>query len=149
MYRNILVAIDGSVTAGRALEQATGLAQALRAHLTVLTVVPPLPGTVYRAGIDVGALQRQAEKEAKDLLQEAADGMPDDVSVTTRLLEGHPAEEILRQIEDGDHDLVVLGSRGRGRLVTSLLGSTGATLHFHMHVPLLVVHPGDEESSEH
>ena len=48
---------------------------------------------------------------------------PDDLSLTTRLLDGDPARELLRAARDGDHDLIVMGSRGRGRVTAALLGS--------------------------
>ena len=49
--------------------------------------------------------------------------MPDDLSVTTRLLDGDPAREILRAAREGEHDVIVMGSRGRGRVTAALLGS--------------------------
>lgn len=145
MYRSILVAIDASATAERALEHATELASVMRARLTVLSVVSPLPSFAYRAGIDTARLEEEAQQEATDLVRAAADAAPPDISVTTRVRMGHAGEEIVAQAKEGDHDLVVLGSRGRGRLASTLLGSVGGAVHFHLHVPLLVVHPVREE----
>lgn len=148
MYHDILVAVDTSSTARRALEHATELAQALNARLTILSVVIPLPPFVYRAGIDVSSLQGEAEREAQDLVRTAADAAPDSVSITTRVRHGHAGEEIVRQAEEGDHDLVVLGSRGRGRLASNLLGTVAGSVHFHLHAPLLVVHPHGDDAED-
>lgn len=145
MYRNILVAIDGTPTAQRALDHATGLAEAVHGRLTVLSVVAPLPSFAYRAGVDVALLEAEAEREASDLVRAAAGASPDDVSVTTKVRRGHAADEIVAEAQEGDHDLVVLGSRGRGRLASTLLGSVGGAVHFHLHMPLLVVHPVTED----
>jgi nucleotide-binding universal stress UspA family protein len=145
VYRSILVAIDASATAERALEHAISLASVMRARLTVLSVVAPLPSFAYRAGIDTAQLEAEAKREATDLVRAAADAAPQDISITTRVRMGHAGEEIVTQAEEGDHDLVVLGSRGRGRLASTLLGSVGGDVHFHLQVPLLVVHPVREE----
>lgn len=148
MYHDILVAVDTSPTARRALEHATQLAQALNARLTVLSVVVPLPAFVYRAGVDVSSLQAEAEREAQELVRAAAEAVPDDISITTRVRHGHAGEEIVRQAKEGGNDLVVLGSRGRGRLASNLLGTVAGSVHFHLHAPLLVVHPHGEDEED-
>jgi nucleotide-binding universal stress UspA family protein len=114
MFRDILVALDQSPTAQRALAEATELAEALNSRLTIISIVSPIPSFAYRAGIDVGALEQEAEKETEKLLREAVAGLPEGLPVTTVLKHGHPGEEIVKQIEAGDHDLVVMGSRAWG-----------------------------------
>jgi nucleotide-binding universal stress UspA family protein len=144
MYRSILVAIDGTPNAERALEHARELASALNARLTIMTVVAPVPAFAYRAGIDVVALETEATKESEGFLREAAETAPRELSVETRLRRGHPADEIVAQADEAGHDLIVLGSRGRGRLASTLLGSVAGGVHFHLHAPLLIVHPAEE-----
>ncbi|TMK41849.1 MAG: universal stress protein [Actinobacteria bacterium] len=144
MYRSILVAVDGSETSRGAFDHAVGLARALNARLTLMTVLAPLPSFVYRAGVNIGALQAEAEDESKAILRELADGAPQDIGLTTVWREGDPATRILEELEPGAHDLVVLGSRGRGRLRSTLLGSVAADVHFRADVPMLIVHRQDE-----
>jgi nucleotide-binding universal stress UspA family protein len=144
MFRDILVALDSSPTAQRALEEATELAQALNSRLTIISVIPPIPGFAYRAGIDVGALEQEAEKESDKQLREAVADLPKDLPVITVLKHGHPGEEIVKQVKAGDHDLVVMGSRGLGRVTANLFGSVGGYVHFHSHVPMLVIQPEEE-----
>jgi len=141
MFRDILVALDQSPTAQRALAEATELAEALNSRLTIISIVPPIPSFAYRAGIDVGALEQEAEKETDKLLREAVAGLPEGLPVTTVLKHGHPGEEIAKQIEAGDHDLVVMGSRGLGRVTANLFGTVGGYVHFHSRIAMLVVHP--------
>ncbi len=143
MFRNILVALDQSQTSQRAMAEATELAQILNARLTVISVVPPMPGYAYRAGIDLGALKREAEAETEKLLRDSVARLPDDLPVTTVLKHGHPGEEIVKQIEAGDHDLVVMGTRGLGRVTSNLFGTVGGYVHFHTRTAMLVVHPED------
>jgi nucleotide-binding universal stress UspA family protein len=54
---------------------------------------------------------------------------------------GHAGPEIVKEIERGGYDLVVVGSRGRGRAQEGLLGSVNGYLHFHSKIPLLSI-PG-------
>ena len=144
MFRDILVAIDGSPTAQRALEEAARLAEALNARLTLIAVSPDVPGYAYRAGVDVGALEHEAETETERILHEAVDSLPEGLPVTTVLKHGNAGERIVEQIKAGGHDLLAMGSRGRGRLTTSLFGSVGAYVHYHSRVAMLVIHPDDE-----
>jgi nucleotide-binding universal stress UspA family protein len=144
MFRNILVAFDGSATSKAALEVAIDLAQRLRSRLTVISVSPEIPGYAYRAAIDVEALRSEVESETERLLREAVESVPDDVPVTSVLKHGRAGEEIVAQIEAGGHDLLVSGSRGRGRVATNLLGSVNAHVFFHRHIPMLVIPPRED-----
>jgi nucleotide-binding universal stress UspA family protein len=141
MFRNILVAIDGSETSRRALEAAGELAESVNARLTLIAVSPEVPGYAYRAGVDASALEREAETETDRILREAVESLPEGLPVTTVLKHGNPGERIVEQVEAGDHDLLAMGSRGRGRLTTSLFGSVGAHVHHHTKVAMLVIHP--------
>ena len=141
MFRNILVAIDGSDTASRALAVAGELAEAVNAKLTLIAVSPDVPGYAYRSGIDVEALEREAEAETARILSDAVDSLPEELPVTKVLKHGNPGERIVEQIGAGGHDLLAMGSRGRGRLTTNLFGSVGAHVHYHSRVAMLVIHP--------
>src|SRR5262245_65504207 len=80
------------------------------------------------------------QEELELRLRTAADGVPDDLSVTTRLLDGDPAREILKAARDGDHDVIVMGSRGRGRVTAALLGSVSNHVMHDAEVPVIVIH---------
>jgi nucleotide-binding universal stress UspA family protein len=141
VFRSILVALDSSPTAQRALEEATELAQALHSRLTIIAVAPDVPSYAYRSGVDVKALEREARAETDKLLRDAVAALPEDLPVTTVLQHGHAGERIVEQIKGGGHDLLVMGSRGRGRVATNLFGSVGAYVHYHARVAMLVMHP--------
>jgi nucleotide-binding universal stress UspA family protein len=147
MFRNILVALDESPTAQRALSQAADLAEALNARLTLICVTPDLPGYATRAGVDVRRLEDEAEAESAAILRDGVASLPEGLPVTTVLKHGHAGEEIVKQVEAGEHDLVVLGSRGLGRLASNLVGSVGGYVHFHAKVAMLIVHP-DEQGAQ-
>jgi nucleotide-binding universal stress UspA family protein len=141
VFRNILVAIDQSPTAQRALSEAADLAEALNARLTLICVAPEVPGYATRAGVDVRRLEEEAEAETAELLRAGAASLPNELPVTTVLKHGHAGEEIVKQIKAGEHDLVVLGSRGLGRFASNVVGSVGGYVHFHARAAMLVVHP--------
>jgi nucleotide-binding universal stress UspA family protein len=144
MYRDILVAIDDSEICGRALEHAGGLAEGLNAKLTVLSVAPPVPSTVVAAGADIRRLEQEAITAAERIVRRAVEQIPESVGVTTVVRTGAVGREIADQVERGRHDLVVLGSRGRGRVASGVLGSVVGDVHFAVHVPVLIVHPTAE-----
>jgi|SRR5579884_303555 len=145
MFRNILVAIDGSAHAERALSEAADLAQRNNATLTVMTAVPDpttwlVSGPGYIGEIDFEALAKEADREYTKLLDDAVDALPNDVSVTKVVSHGRPAECILRQLETGRHDLAVLGSRGRGEVRSLLLGSVSHQVLNASPAAVLIVH---------
>ena len=72
------------------------------------------------------------------LLHRAADCLPDDVSVTTQLVHGRPAEAIVSHAVEGCHDLVVVGCEGRG-LLHGAIGGVSRKVCRRCPVPVLVV----------
>jgi nucleotide-binding universal stress UspA family protein len=146
MFLNILVGLDASASARRALEHAVDLARTGNSKLTLITVAPPTSTYVTLAGVGVDTMTEELDKWAKDVLDEALRAIPDDVLAHTLQRRGHPGPEILKELNRGGYDLIVLGSRGRGRAQEGLLGSVNGYIHFHAKVPLLTVPPldGDE-----
>jgi nucleotide-binding universal stress UspA family protein len=139
-YRHVLVAFDGSPDSELALEHAVGLSQAFRSRLALVAVVPPPPAFAWQAPGGVRAAHDAQEDELDKGLREAADAIPDDLPVTTRLLDGDPAREILHAAREGEHDLIVMGSRGRGRVTAALLGSVSQRVMHESPVPVMIVH---------
>ena len=141
MFHNILVAVDGSRDADQALAQAVDLAESEHTRLTVMTALPRVTGPSRLVpGAPIGELIAGAHAQADAVLREARDQIPDDLPVTTMLTEQPIRIALLRQIRDGDHDLVVMGSRGRGAVRSTLLGSVSHHVLHHSPVPGLIVH---------
>jgi nucleotide-binding universal stress UspA family protein len=159
MFRNILVLVDGSRDAQEALSQAIDLAKSEDSLLTVLTAVGPPPPMAALGGIDALAIQG-AETEANEILSRARDQAPDDVPITTLLIDQPVRTAVVRRIAQSHHDLVVMGSRGRGAVRSALLGSVSQFVLHQSPVPVLIVHTepsrqlkalaaGASERSEH
>lgn len=145
MFLNILVGTDGSPPAARAVELAIELARAGNARLTLMTVAPPISSYVTLAGLAPQAMSTELDHWAAHILEEAAATVPDDVIAHRVQGRGHAGPELVEELERGAYDLIVLGSRGRGRAQEGLLGSVNAYVHFHARVPLLSVPPPDDE----
>ena len=143
VYRNILVAIDGSPDADAALAHAAELARDQRARLTLVTAVPQVPATALLAS---GAAPPRSEviKHYAELLRVAASGLPEDVSVTTLLVEGPPARALIERSKCGAFDLIVMGSHGHGRLHTSLLGCVSQKVMQASPIPVLLIRAPEE-----
>jgi nucleotide-binding universal stress UspA family protein len=140
MFRSILVAVDGSQAASEALEEAIELARDTGARLTLISVAVPfrwrLPGPYMAPFPTEDELARGAQKVADS----AAALVPDDVPVSTVVRSGPAATAILDRVERGEHDLVVMGSRGLGLAGSLLLGSVSRAVLAHSAVPVLI-HP--------
>jgi nucleotide-binding universal stress UspA family protein len=134
-YRDILVAHDGSADADAALAHATRLARDQHARLTLLTVarLPHAP-----AAMSTSATPDLVDSFA-DIQRRAAESVPVDISLITQLQRGDPAETILCTARKGEHDLVVMGSHGHGRLHRALLGSVSYRVLHDSPVPVLLI----------
>jgi nucleotide-binding universal stress UspA family protein len=139
--RRILVAIDGSEPAQKAIRMAADIAQRFGARLTLLYVVPRLllPPDVY--GLTIADVEREQRAHGDKLVSEALATLGEPgVNVDTQILTGPPAESIAEAALAPDVDLVVVGSRGRGAAARVLLGSTSTRLVHISPKPILVVH---------
>jgi nucleotide-binding universal stress UspA family protein len=143
MFASILVGIDRSAHARVALSQAVDLARTQNASLTVLvaytTLLPwesvsPLPQEAvdeYVAGV---------RSEAQAIAEEARSTMPVEVHAAILVVDAAPAVALLDEAVTGHHDLIVVGSRGRGDAGSFLLGSVSHAVLNHSRVPVLIVH---------
>lgn len=142
MFCNILISFDGSEDSQRALEQAIDLARTERARLTIITAVPHPSTLAYlpATAAVMGELASELEREAQDTLRNATEQVPHDVPVTTLLTHEPIRRALLDRIEDGHHDLLIMGSRGRGAVRSALLGSVSHYALHHSPIPVLIVH---------
>ena len=142
MFKSILVAWDGSEHATRALGEAIDLARTQAARLTLQTVAAPLrvwPG--YVPPVTEADLISAAEK----ILAEGEAIVPEGIPVSGRTAAGDPGIELVQRAAAANHDLVVMGSRGRGAVRSAVLGSVSHFVLNHTTVPVLIVHDGDRE----
>jgi nucleotide-binding universal stress UspA family protein len=148
MFHRLLVAFDGSDHAQRALNDAIELARDNHGRLTVLAVAPE-PSvwafSGYGVPVDVDRVSEQIQRACCAMLDSAVNAIPADVPVTKILRRGAPGEVIVHEANAGNHDLVVIGSRGRGELRSLLLGSVSHHVLRGSRVPVLVVHAAEAD----
>lgn len=147
MYRNVLAAFDDSRHAHAALAQAVELARSGGGRLTILNVVPPPTAWAMGGGatlpFSLEQLRADLVRAAEERLDEVIGELPDQDSITSLVRTGSPAGEILAELESGDYDLAVIGSRGHGELTSLVLGSVSQHVLQGSPVPVLVVHARD------
>jgi nucleotide-binding universal stress UspA family protein len=147
-YPRILVALDETPAATFALRHVVPYAVDQRSHLTLLTVVPNPPRSAAAAGVSPQQLADQMETEGATHLREVAAMLPQELSVTTVLRHGDPAEEILALISEQPFDMLCMGARGRGRVTGALLGSVSTAVLHHSPVPVVVLHPARDAGND-
>ncbi|AET59000.1 hypothetical protein HPL003_11215 [Paenibacillus terrae HPL-003] len=138
-YKHILVAIDGSQHAMKALEAAKTLSKQLQGepHLTVLHVNPALSMNEPPVGVDV---DERIEEEGRHILEPASDFLKDE-GISYRMLTGHgdPASIICQSAEQEQADLIIMGTRGKGLVSEIILGSVSHHVIQHAPCPVLTV----------
>ena len=140
--QRILVAVDASETARRAVSLAVKIAEKFGAQVELLHVMPPPPLFSEPAVIvNVAELERAQYESAQSLLTRIAqaEARPG-LSLTTRILGGPAAEVIAEAADQGGVDLVVVGSRGRNMVASALLGGVSHRLIHICKKPVLVSH---------
>jgi nucleotide-binding universal stress UspA family protein len=149
MFHNILVAVDGSPDADEALTQAIDLAESEHTRLTLITSVHKLPTVAYigLTAAPLAEIHAGARSCAERVLRSARDCVPDDIPVTTLLTDQPIRAAIIERIRRGEHDLIVMGSRGRGAVRSTLLGSVSHYILNHSPIPVLIVGAGTQPTS--
>lgn len=110
----ILVAVDGSEGADRALEMAQAVASPNPDTNVDLVYVVPIPLLDDNQAANFKSILDMMVADGRELLIEARDKMHEVADRTdTLIITGtNPATEIIKLIDKGDYDLVVIGSRG-------------------------------------
>lgn len=144
IFQKVLVAVDGSAHAERAVEVAVDIARHYGSALTIVTVIPaPVVVTATEPWVPPQLPDAEAHYY-RDILEKAKK-KAEELGVTPKkadILEGHVVEELLTYIEKELPDLLVIGSRGLSTARRLLLGSVSDALVHHVKCPTLVVKRG-------
>lgn len=142
--RRIVVGVDGSAGSIAALKWAVQEARQRGSSLSaVMAWQHPhayYAVNVWGLGMDPSidterALASRAAAEVARLVEEAGQGQ--DVAIACEAVEGHPAEVLLGVAERAE--LLVVGTRGHGRFVGTLLGSVSQHVLAHARCPVVVI----------
>jgi nucleotide-binding universal stress UspA family protein len=147
----VLLAIDGSTEASLATEAAVEIAIKTRSELHLVYVSSDPPLTALYEGEYPGGVQDLDHEFDEELenSRRAAQGVLDTAVrkvhslggavAQAHLMEGRAPQEIVSLAEDSGIGLIVMGSRGRGGVSRTLMGSVSDSVVRHAHCPVLVV----------
>jgi nucleotide-binding universal stress UspA family protein len=138
-FESILVAVDGSDHAFDAVRVAARLAAALSARITVMTAYHAPSETLGEPNYSraLGEALEAAQQVLEDARRVTVNAGGPEPQV--EWLAGDPAETIVETAKAGGYDLVVMGTLGRGRLGSALLGSVSSTVAAKAGRPVLIV----------
>lgn len=138
----ILIAVDGSEPARRAIEAVGKMAKSLLELEATLICVSPEP--VFYGDYTASTI-RQIEEDQKahqDIVltrgAELSKAQGLKLGVPVRVF-GVVANEIVRTADDGKFDQIVMGTRGMGTIGSMVLGSVAQRVLYQTSVPLLLV----------
>ena len=144
MFKHILVPVDGSATALQAVREATRMAQAVKARITLMHAIQVYPyaglGDTFGDGLAVylnaaHAAANAAIAEARAVIDAGA------VACESRIVEGNNMwRAIVDAVPAVGADLIVMGTHGRGMIDRMLLGSVAQRVLANASVPVMVVH---------
>jgi nucleotide-binding universal stress UspA family protein len=139
MFDVILLAVDGSEHAQHAAKLAGDLARAVNAReLLIVVAFEPIPGYLGEPWLSKAISDREAQ--AQRILQSAQETVGNfPAKINTEMIEGTIAEAILDIADTRKCDVVVMGSRGFGRIEGAVLGSNSQKVVSHSPCPVLIV----------
>jgi nucleotide-binding universal stress UspA family protein len=137
----VLVAVDGSTASLHAVEALRSLFDLSSAEVCLMHVAETPwiqlgleeDWTTYsdedKESSEAGVLAKELVREGKAVIEQARNLLRGHgVSVSTRIDEGNPANEILSEAERGQYDLVVVGATGNRDLKHRMLGSVSTKI---------------------
>jgi nucleotide-binding universal stress UspA family protein len=143
MFSTILVAVDGSPFAEKALKCAVDLTKKYGAKLIILHIVLRrfYAVTPSEAGVlATTVFVKEMEAEGQEIIKKAEDyAKSEGVNYVCRLVQGVPADEIVKAATVEGADLIVIGNRGLTEVRAFLLGSVSDKVSHHAKCPILIV----------
>lgn len=122
MFRTILVPLDGSPLAERALQSAVAIADGLEAKLILLRVVPQF--TILAADPNLYAeMRRLGEDETIAYLRSVEEALPPRVQVEVACEDGPAGDAIVKYAGSHNVDLIIMSSHGRSGVTRWVYGS--------------------------
>ena len=143
MYRNVLIATDGSELAQKALDHGMAMARAINAKVTVVTVSEPFQAFSVQPRM-VTDTREQYERQVAACAAEylaAAKKAASAAGVTCETVHvesAHPYQGIIDTATQRGCDLIVMASHGRRGISAIVLGSETVKVLTHSTIPVLV-----------
>jgi len=138
MYKNILLAVDGSKNSLRATEEAVKIATLVKeCRIEVVVVInfdQSKNEVVQSQGTEeLELLRRKKLLPVEEILKSS------DVSYEIKILRGDPGEKIVDYANKGKFELAIIGSRGLNLLQEMVMGSVSHKVAKRVQCPVLIV----------
>ena len=137
----VLVAVDQSDPGKWAVRVGERLAKAVRGEVVLLHVINPLSSIPPEMSLswEIERIRGTLRQTADELLAAARQRIDPSLHVEQLVREGEAGDEIVAAAREWDAALVVMGTRGRGRLASFILGSTADEVVRRAHCPVVTV----------
>jgi nucleotide-binding universal stress UspA family protein len=143
MFQKILVAVDTSAATKKAVECAQKLAKLSEAQVILVHAYPKVPD--YLGEPSLSETISRSQERAEEILEPVVAAFEaEGIQVEQEILEGPPADAILRVAEVREVDLIIMGARGLGTVASLLLGSVSQKVLAHATCPVMIVRATSE-----
>lgn len=140
-FQSILVGVDGSQEAKRAVGVAFSLAKHYSSKLTLLWVKTPPPAEEQAEGYGLEEYKRAQGQLHRQLERAAEEGRQKGLNIAVAEICGNAAAKEIKEYALEQHvDLLVVGHRHLSRLRHLMEGSTSEALLQHSGASILIVH---------
>jgi nucleotide-binding universal stress UspA family protein len=143
--KKILIAVDDSPFAQRAVKIGIELAEAVKAEIAFVHVFDAAATPAGSWGFPADRISAMSELEGKRLLKKFRDGIPEKLAARLRVSDflesGNAASTIVAVAKKWRADLIVMGSHGRGKVKGILMGSVSQDVLRKAPCPILVAPP--------
>lgn len=148
MFQKILVGVDGSESALQAVGVAASLAEAFDGRLVLVHVVQvsaiaeqalKISATAHLSESPKGIMERLSQDVLDGARERARKAGLTDKQISTATVDGDQARELIKAAKRKKVDLIVVGSRGRGRLEGLLIGSVSQKVSALSPCPCMIV----------
>ena len=138
--KKILVATDGSKYSKKALIKAKQMATDMGSEVTVVSIVTFYDNLYSRNKAIKSELGKAEMERSKKVLKEAEEIFSDFKGKFSTVYKiGDAVNEIIKLAEEGEYDLLIMGSRGMGAFSRTLLGSVSDKVIHHVKTSVMIV----------
>ena len=142
MYKKILVPLDGSELAKKALDHAEGLAKTFDAEIILFQVVPLIPIYGYSDRVEPPIIDEKTKQTVERYLTSLAEELKKrGLKVTAKVKTGlQVAAEIIDFAKGSGVDLIVMCTHGHSGITLWVLGSVARKVLTRAETPILLIH---------
>jgi nucleotide-binding universal stress UspA family protein len=145
LYHKILVPYNNTAQSNSAVQHAYKMAVASKASMTLFHVVPEAPSDNGEAGVADSFKRTDSIKEnkakAKLMLDQIRRSFSSpDVKIDIAVATGKPSHEVCKKAKIEGYDVIVMGSRGLGKIPGLLSGSVSSKVSRNAPCPVILIH---------